>query len=84
MAKFSIRFKGKGWGIGMQHSQNIWLPFLLKTGEYGGCSYYETMALFLDCFKVKGWGGGGGGGLSNLTDGFVSISFGPVILIKKV
>lgn len=83
MAKFSIRFKGKGWGIGMQHSQNIWLPFLLKTGEYGGCSYYETMALFLDCFKVKGWGKGGGG-LSNLTDGFVSISFGPVILIKKV
>lgn len=61
MAKFSIRFKGKGWGIGMQHSQNIWLPFLLKTGEYGGCSYYETMALFLDCFKVKGWGREGGG-----------------------
>lgn len=28
--------------------------------------------------------GVGGGGLSNLTDGFVSISFGPVILIKKV
>lgn len=84
MAKFSIRFKGKGWGIGMQHSKNIWLPFLLKTGEYGGCSYYETMPLFLDCFKVKGWGREGGGGLSNLTDGFVSISFGPVILIKKV
>lgn len=29
-------------------------------------------------------GVGRGGGLFNLTDGFVSISFGPVILIKKV
>lgn len=34
--------------------------------------------------RLKAGVGRGGGGLSNLTDGFVSISFGPVILIKKV
>lgn len=55
MAKFWISFKvisgGGGMG-GMQHTQNIWLPFWLK--KWRGCSDYEQWLCF-GCFKVKCW-----------------------------